>query len=102
MPQVRREDRKGHASCVSGEVCANSVISKIKKLKKTLDTAGVVRDGRLCRQPGNNPESHKLSGQGPSMRRPVDVKVTFAFFFLSVCSHSAKPPLSPSFHSHSF
>ena len=51
MPQVRREDRKGHASCVSGEVCANSVISKIKKLKKTLDTAGVVRDGRLCRQP---------------------------------------------------
>ena len=47
MPQVRREDRKGHASCVSGEVCANSVISKIKKLKKTLDTAGVVRDGRL-------------------------------------------------------
>jgi hypothetical protein len=27
---------------------------------------------------------------------------TFAFFFLSVCSHSAKPPLSPSFHSHSF
>src|ERR1700720_2276411 len=26
---------------------------------------------------------------------------TFSFFFLSVCSHSAKPPLSPSFHSHS-
>ena len=47
MPQVRREDRKGHASCVSGEVCANSVISKIKNPKKTLDTAGVVRDGRL-------------------------------------------------------
>ena len=47
MPQVRREDRKGHASCASGEVCANSVISEIKKLKKTLDTAGVVRDGRL-------------------------------------------------------
>ena len=45
-PQVRRENRKGHASCVSGEVCTNSVISKIKKLKKTLDTAGVVRDGR--------------------------------------------------------
>src|SRR5712671_4054357 len=27
---------------------------------------------------------------------------TFSFFFLSVCSHSAKPPLSPSFHPHSF
>src|SRR6266404_7533092 len=26
---------------------------------------------------------------------------TFSFFFLSVCPHSAKPPLSPSFHSHS-
>src|SRR5580765_8152742 len=26
---------------------------------------------------------------------------TFSFFFLSVCSHSAKPPLSPSFHPHS-
>ena len=26
---------------------------------------------------------------------------TFSFFFLSVCSHSAKPPLSPPFHSHS-
>ena len=43
---MRREDRKGHASCVSGEVCASSVISKRKKLKTTLDTAGVVRDGR--------------------------------------------------------
>jgi hypothetical protein len=28
-------------------------------------------------------------------------KHTFSSFFLSVCSHSAKPPLSPSFHSHS-
>jgi hypothetical protein len=37
----------------------------------------------------------------PSMRRPVDVKHTLTFFFLSVCSHSAKPPLSPSFHPHS-
>jgi hypothetical protein len=37
----------------------------------------------------------------PSMRRPVDVKAHFSSFFLSVCSHSAKPPLSPSFHSHS-
>src|SRR5208282_1127329 len=27
---------------------------------------------------------------------------TFAFFFPWVCSHSAKPPLSPSFHLHSF
>ena len=36
MPQVRREDRKGHASCVSGEVCADSVISKLKNLKKLL------------------------------------------------------------------
>jgi len=36
VPQVRRENRKGHASCVSEEVCANSVISKIKNLKKLL------------------------------------------------------------------
>jgi hypothetical protein len=36
VPQVRREDRKGHASCVSGEVCANSVISEIKNPKKLL------------------------------------------------------------------
>src|SRR3984885_7295161 len=27
---------------------------------------------------------------------------TYTFFFLCICSHSAKPPLSPSFHSHSF
>ena len=27
------------------------------------------------------------------MRRPVDVKHTLAFFFLSVSSHSARPPL---------
>src|SRR5271165_2867933 len=27
---------------------------------------------------------------------------TSVFFFLCVCSHSAKPPLSPSFHPHSF
>src|ERR1700686_4759385 len=27
---------------------------------------------------------------------------TFAFFFPWVCSYSAKPPLSPSFHPHSF
>src|SRR6266404_3543706 len=27
---------------------------------------------------------------------------TFTFFFPLVCSHSAKPPLSPSFHPHSF
>ena len=60
MPQVKREDRKGLASCVSGEVCANSVISKIKKLKKTLDTAGVVRDGRLSRQSGcRSVDDHK-------------------------------------------
>ena len=53
MPQVKREDPKGHASCVDGQVCANSVISKRKKLKKPLDTAGVVRDGQLCRQSGS-------------------------------------------------
>src|SRR6266851_6265863 len=51
VPQVRREDPKGHASCVGGEVCANSVISKIKKLKITLDTAGVVRDGSFKTSP---------------------------------------------------
>src|SRR4030095_11019543 len=27
---------------------------------------------------------------------------TFVFFFRGVCSHSAKPPLSPSCHPHSF
>jgi len=48
VPQVKREDPKGHASCVDGQVCANSVISKRKKLKKTLDTAGVVRDGEFA------------------------------------------------------
>ena len=64
MPQVRREDRKGHASCASGGVCANSVISEIKKLKKTLDTAGVVRDGRLCREIGNLGTATNLGGYG--------------------------------------
>src|SRR5258708_4084191 len=38
----------------------------------------------------------------PSMRRPVMSRHSFAFFFPGVCSHSAKPPLSPSFHPHSF
>ena len=43
----------------------------------------------------------------PSMREPVDVKARFSFFlsfFLlpRVSSHLAKPPLSPSFHPHSF
>src|ERR1700686_3463246 len=36
------------------------------------------------------------------MRRPVDVKAHFRFLLPLVRSHSAKPPLSPSFHSHSF
>jgi hypothetical protein len=27
---------------------------------------------------------------------------TLTFFFPGVCCHSAKPPLSPSFHPHSF
>src|SRR5260370_39347392 len=37
------------------------------------------------------------------MRRPVDVKTHFhfLFFFPLASSRSAKPPLSPSFHSHS-
>ncbi len=67
MPQLRREDRKGHASCVSGEVCANSVISKRKKTKKTLDTAGVVRDSAL-------PDARSRSGVnggGEFCARPV-------------------------------
>ena len=44
----------------------------------------------------------------PSKRRPVSVKYfflfsSFPFFFLSPsCPHSAKPPLSPSFHTDSF
>src|ERR1700686_1206628 len=36
------------------------------------------------------------------MRRPVDVKAHFRFLLPLVRSHSAKPPLSPSFHPHSF
>src|SRR6202140_2604700 len=36
------------------------------------------------------------------MRRPVDVKAHFRFLLPLVWSHSAKPPLSPSFHPHSF
>src|SRR6202166_2155325 len=39
---------------------------------------------------------------GPSMRRPVDVNAHFRFLLSVLCSHSAKPPLSPSFHPHSF
>jgi hypothetical protein len=40
------------------------------------------------------------------MRKPVSVKLFlsfafFPFFFSPSCSHSAKPPLSPSLHSHS-
>ena len=44
---MNRSGRKRRSSCVDGEVCANTVISKRKKLKKTLDTAGVVRDALL-------------------------------------------------------
>src|SRR5580700_581674 len=36
------------------------------------------------------------------MRRPVDVKAQVLFLLSVSCSHSAKPPLSPSFHPHSF
>src|ERR1700686_578288 len=36
------------------------------------------------------------------MRRPVDVKAHFRFLLPLVWSHSAKPPLSPPFHPHSF
>ncbi len=35
-------------------------------------------------QPRNNPESHKLSGQGPSMRRPVSVKTFLSSFLFSL------------------
>src|SRR5580658_4146849 len=38
----------------------------------------------------------------PSMRRPVDVKAQVLFLPSVSCSYSAKPPLSPSFHPHSF
>src|ERR1700686_577154 len=36
------------------------------------------------------------------MRRPVDVKAHFRFLLPLVWSHSTEPPLSPSFHPHSF
>src|SRR5258708_39322577 len=36
------------------------------------------------------------------MRRPVDVKAHFRFLLSVSLFHSAKPPLSPSFHPHSF
>src|SRR5215470_6527311 len=39
---------------------------------------------------------------GPSMRRPVDVKAHFCSLLSVSLSQSAKPPLSPSFHPHSF
>src|SRR5262249_19817913 len=42
-----------------------------------------------------------LTARTPSMRRPVGVKIHFCFLLPCVCSHSAEPPLSPSFHSHS-
>ena len=51
MPQLRREDRKGHASCVSGEVCANSVISKRKKLKKLLTRPASLEMAGYARHP---------------------------------------------------
>jgi hypothetical protein len=35
QPVCRVKHRKGHASCVSGEVCANSVIGKLKNLKNS-------------------------------------------------------------------
>jgi hypothetical protein len=38
---MNRSSRKRRSSCVDEEVCSNSVI---KKIKNTLDTAGVVRD----------------------------------------------------------
>jgi len=63
VPQVRREDRKGHASCVSGEVCANSVISKIKNLKKlltrpaSLEMAGYADDPGAISRGGSNCEA---------------------------------------------
>ena len=41
--------RKRRSSCVDEEVCANTMIGKRKKLKKTLDTADVVRDTAFTR-----------------------------------------------------
>jgi len=36
------------------------------------------------------------------MRSPVDLKAHFRFLLSVSRSHSAEPPLSPSFHPHSF
>src|SRR5215470_8089962 len=38
----------------------------------------------------------------PSMRRPIPVKSVFALSTLLAFSRSAKPPLSPPFHPHSY
>jgi hypothetical protein len=38
----------------------------------------------------------------PSMRRPVSVKTVFLFPPYKVSCVRAEPPLSPSFHPHSF
>jgi hypothetical protein len=40
VPQVKRREPKGPASCADGEVCSNPPSGK----KKTLAKAGVVRD----------------------------------------------------------
>jgi hypothetical protein len=56
VPQVRRENRKGHASCVSEEVCANSVISKIKNLKKLLTRPASLEMAGYADHPSRNDE----------------------------------------------
>ncbi len=43
-----------------------------------------------------------LATLSPSMRRPVSVKSVFSSSFLWVPCVRAAPPLSPSFHPHSF
>ena len=41
------EARKRRRSCAEEEVCVNSMMSRIRNLKKTLDQAGVIRDEPL-------------------------------------------------------
>ncbi len=57
-----------------------------------------LRPGR--RNSGESEPQKKISKEGDRYLRTMS-RHTFSFFFRSVCSHSAKPPLSPSFHSHS-